>query len=711
MAIIDSIIDVNATVRDPNTLIYNVQIEQVQGTDDQARVTFSIPSTLQTGTLYARFKSNHNPAHGKQEIDGVGGFPIVQPVAGLGSGNTSVTMVSSANLTIGTDYVALIYWVEDGFSGNHWDGLAGDVFPELNALAVSQSLTLQPLATPPADISPNTISTLEGTASGTLIGTLSADIGGCTFSELAPDLGFVNLAANGQVTITQGQAPAVGSYTLRARATNSVGSFDEDISVTVAPVSGTGGGGTPLPGVNTETAGSLSALQTILGNLETNWNATMAGYGLSASDEPVIGLASGQHGAMNLSNRDFRGRQRVTIRGTGSFSRDGWSPLAGTKVGRLTVSGCHNIRLMGVEAEVNSGSHEMTNSTFCSLVRNVIMDGIARSTSAAAGSPQVSSLLLLKGSSDCEISHNAVLGGSARQIGAINATNSRIRIEGNVFDQPGGDNININGGINNDWEVHDNLGSGRARNPKGTHQDLIQIFAPSGGTAIASFWNCTGNVLITKPSWGNDSHAANQMFWWGGGSHGSQGNTFINNFAGNTNGMVKGRHGNGGVARFNSQAMMVDPNSTEANTYSASWGGCEDAANADENIVPQKALSITKGAGPNGIHIYMPNSKASDLPGPDWTPQDAFYTRTPTRADTFGQFRPKTGTRAHWTHSDPTGCFQLFMRLFDSSTHDHWKDKGWPVAPMVHIAYDPNNELGGASGTYQNFDANGSYMG
>lgn len=711
MAVIDPILDVNATVRDPNNLIYNVQIEQVSGAVDQARVTFSIPASLQTGTLYARFKSNYAPADGKQEINALGGFPIVQPISGLGSGTTSVTMVSSASLSAGTDYVALIYWVEDGYAGNHWDGVAGEVFPEMNALAVSPTLTIQALAAAPTNISPNALSVVEGASSGALIGTLSADIGGCTFSKVPPDLAFVDIGASGQATVAQGQTAVAGSYTLRARASNAVGSFDKDISLTVMPSGGGGGGGVPIPAVNTEIAPSISALQTILSNLETNWNATMAGYGLASGDEPVIGLASGQHGSLSLSSLDFRSHERVTIRGVGAFTRDGWSPLAGTKVGKLTFSNSHKIRIMGVEAEVNSGNHAMTNSTFCSLVRNVIMDGIARSTSTVSASPQVSSVFLFKGSSDCELSYNAILGGSARQIGAVNATNSRIRIDHNVFDQPGGDNININGGVNSDWEIHGNLGSGRARNPKGTHQDFIQIFAPSGGSALASFWNCTGNVLITKPSWGNDSHAANQMFWWGSGSQGSQGNTFNDNFAGNTNGMVKGRHGNGGVARFNSQAMMTDPVSSEAQSYSASWGGCEDAANADENIVPQKALSITKGAGANGIHIYMPNSKAADLSGPDWSQQDAFYTRTPTRADSIGQFRPKTGTRAHWTHSDPTGCFQLFMRLFDSATHDHWKDRGWPIAAMCHIAYDPANELAGASGTYQNFDANGTYLG
>lgn len=713
MANLELVSDFVCTVRDPSELIYGVTIEQVPGSENQARVNFKIPVTLQTGTIYARFIGNYNGTDGKQEIIQTSGFPIVAPVDGFGSGTVAVTLVSAANLVVGTQYHALIYWIEDGYAGDHWAVVQGEGFPLGNALVVSDPVTIQAIASAPTGISPGTITVSEGASAGTLIGTLSADILGCTFSEPAPDLAWAEIAADGTVTVADGQvAPAAGTYILKARATNNIGSVDRDITISVS-AAGTGGSGDtvdiPAANVNT-TPNSVAALQTILQAFETNFASARTTYGV-ATGEPVIRLAAGNYGSLDLSG--FNLSQRVTVRGTGGYGFDGWVPTAGTKVGRLILNNANNVRVMGFQCEVASGTgHEMKNSTNCEIVRNTLAADPARSASVAGSSKgNVNDNLRVDGSVDCVISMNAMIGGVARVIGTVLANSDRIRCEWNVFDQGAGDCLNFNGGVNSNWEFHHNLGAGRGRLPQGTHQDMIQVRAD--GTAIAEGWNCTGNAYLTLPSFGYDSHAAQQMFWWGGGSQKAPTNVFTDNFTANTNGMVKNAQGNNaGTARFNTQWMCTDIPKAHASTYSCNWGGLENAQTADENIVPQKALSITKGAGPNGVHIYMPNSSYVENPTNDWGPQNGWTEGAVARNTmSFANCRPKVGTRAHWAHSDPTGCFRFFKRMYDATAHDHWKDKGWPIAPLCHEVYDKVNALGGTSGTYLSFDGNGVYLG
>lgn len=469
--------------------------------------------------------------------------------------------------------------------------------------------------------------------------------------------------------------------------------------------------GASMAACNTLSVASIADLNLVLDAFESDWEDTASGYGLAPDDPPVVCLATGQYGNLAISGRDFSGRPPLTIRGEGDFTRDDWSPRAGARIGRVTFVNSNNVRVMGVEAMSANGGHGFFGSTACTLERSVIMDDIARDTGAAATSPSSFDLFLIEDSVGCALTQNAILGGNSRQVGSITSTSDGILIERNVFDQGGGDNINVRGGVHSGWVVTNNLFGGRGRAPGGTHQDAMQVFETDGGAANHSNGTYEGNLLFVRPSWGADSHAAFQMFWWGGGSGPSSNNTYTNNLAINTNGVVKGgSQGNGSMATFNTQGMMTDVVGAEASTYTASWGGFEDAAVSNHNVVPQNSPSDDKGAGPDGLPIIVPNSGNADE-GADWSPQEDYFARPLTREDTIGMCSPVEGTRVHWDHADPTGAFELLQWMFDDDAHDHWKDYGWPVAPMTHIVADPDNELAQTAGQYSAFDDDGLYEG
>ncbi|MEL6545472.1 MAG: hypothetical protein AAFQ82_12650, partial [Myxococcota bacterium] len=182
---------------------------------------------------------------------------------------------------------------------------------------------------------------------------------------------------------------------------------------------------------------------------------------------------------------------------------------------------------------------------------------------------------------------------------------------------------------------------------------------------------------------------------------------------------------NGAVVTFNSFFIPIDTLASESSNgnWTANFTGFRSGnyGMVDENIVFSNG-GTPVGAGPNGIAVSHPGFVASDNPTGtfNWDAMGQFLANydpvfttdvksqvSPREEGGVEQYVPKPGTRAHWSHSNPTGSYQLFKRVFDTSNHDHWKDWGWPTAAAAHLYYDTTNAMAGASGSYDSFDGNG----
>ncbi len=762
---IDAVFNLSATYADPTELIFNETLTQVEGVggeappDYQVQTQFQYPATLSGGVFISRFKSNYNGTDGKTEIENgdVGNWPLQDPVADLG-GSGSLTRESAQNLVAGTAYVGLHFWISSYYydkvfvQQTHFlsaaisdtDAVGGaHVWPAGNALVVTNVLTVSGNTTPATDISLSRASVTEGAAAGSVVGTAFANRINGAFAAGTPSVSWIEVAANGRLTVAAGQtAPAPGSYPLQIVYDNSAiqggGVYAETFDIVVSTVVI---GGTAkfieIPAINTNNNvafSSLSALEDALAALASDWNATMTNWGLQVSTEPVLGLAAGQHGNINWSGHGPFPK-RVTVRGMGPFSQDGYAPTAGTKFGRVIWDNCKDLRLMGIEAQpasissgYNTESHKVVNCDRVEWVRNAILGDVARTMSGLATTPKAGTqvLIWIDKTYDSKFMQNVLMGSRECVIGkSPNVRADRIEFRGNVMAQNHNDLIKFGTSICDDWIVADNLAMGKGRNSGGQHRDFIQILG-TNGTGYARNWLIEGNWVQSRTSWGADTYLAKQAFYWGGNAAASAA-TILDNFIGSPGKGIQTFHA-GATIKFNTFFIPIDTLATESSgtSWTANYTGIRPAGGmtTDENIVC--GTGVPEGAGPNGIAISSSGFVASDNPfgtfnwdemGQYLENYDGTYTTnvktqvSPREEGGVEQYIPKAGTRAHWGHADPTGCFQLFKRVFDASEHDHWKDWGWPCAPAAHLYYDTTNAMGGATGTYQNFDGDGNYLG
>ena len=802
---LNAVSDAVVNYADPGDFITNAVASQVDGVggsggDYQMQTSFEYPLSLETGYFISRFISNYasgtDTKTGIETEFGLGGWPIQDSVLDLG-GTGSVGVASAANLSAGTDYVGLHFWISTAYytrifvDGTHTlsdaiNDTVGDggttVYPTGDAVIATNSLTISGTVTAATDIT-GTFTATAGAGAGTLLGTASADRQNGTFSEGTPALSWVDVAANGQLTVTSGQTvPAAGSYSIQLTYDNTSaggGTYSETMTITVNEAGGSTDKFIPIPVTNAnQTFASVSALKTAVDAFASNFATARTTYGVP-SGEPVLQLDAGSHGDIHWSNVSLS--ERITIRGTGPYSHDGYAPTAGTKTGTLRMTNCTNMRFMGMECEPSSiastegsgtygsSNHRIDNNCDnISFVRCAINGDVARSTADLGTFPPqgVMALILARNSDNCEITQCSLIGAREVCIGLKASGNSASAaandwtVKGNVMAQVGADGlVKLGGRTMLRWQLIDNLGMGKGRASGAAHRDFVQITATSTQLAVATNWVCTGNCIIGFDAWANDKYLAKQGFYWGAGVNNTNSAADINNnFFGLAGRYIWGRH-TGANVRFNTGFVPLDSlgadssdsKGTRANTFTANIPGPasngQGPASFDENIFPRFGSSQHPWTGPNGAAMFSTTFAQYGHTGGitfDWSNMGAFmdtyddtvtnpivvdYDNSDTSANNgkyqvqpregssgkgvspdlgLGQWKPKTGTRAHWDHADPTGCFQLFKWMYDETDHDHWKDWGWPTAPAAHIYYDPTNDLGGASGSYTSFDANGA---
>lgn len=537
----------------------------------------------------------------------------------------------------------------------------------------------------------------------------------------------------------------------------------------------------PIPATNANvTFESLTDLEAAVAAFASDFSAARSTYGI-LSGEPVLQLDAGSY--PNIEWDDYNLSSRITVRGSGPYSNDGYAPTAGTMVNRFLISNCSNIRLMGIVFEPSSvattsgvrygdSNHRIEDSEWVEVVRCAINGDIARTVADLSTEPRagVQALVYPGGSDNCKIIQCSIMGYLETGIGlkAANPHSSANywEVRGNVIAQGKNDGIiKLSSTTMLDWIVADNLGIGKGRASGADHRDFIQITSgpqndPATIVSVATGWLCEGNWIQSFDAWGTDRYMAKQGFWWGADPKNTSSEAIIqDNFFGLNGAMIAGKHG-GATIRFNTGFVPLDtlgsdtsdgagvrPDTFTANYPAPSVFSGETVASADENIFPYKnGSSAHPWTGANGEAMNSTGFNQAEHSGGatfDWDVMGAFlenyddtysqpmavdYNNDDTdatngkyqvlpREGSIGKgvspdygvemYKPKVGSRAHWDHTDPTGCYKLFERVFDEVDHDHWKDWGWPTAAAAHLYYDPNNTMGSSFGDYDSFDADG----
>ena len=162
---LNAVSDAVVNYADPGDFITNAVASQVDGVggsggDYQMQTAFEYPLSLETGYFISRFISNYasgtDTKTGIETEFGLGGWPIQDSVLDLG-GTGSVGVASAANLSAGTDYVGLHFWISTAYytrifvDGTHTltdaiNDTVGDggttVYPTGDAVIATNSLTI-----------------------------------------------------------------------------------------------------------------------------------------------------------------------------------------------------------------------------------------------------------------------------------------------------------------------------------------------------------------------------------------------------------------------------------------------------------------------------------------------------------------------------------------------------------------------------------------
>ncbi|MCB9582433.1 MAG: hypothetical protein H6717_35685 [Polyangiaceae bacterium] len=410
--------------------------------------------------------------------------------------------------------------------------------------------------------------------------------------------------------------------------------------------------------------------------------------------------------------------------------------------------------------------HRVESSKHVRFMRCAILGDVARSTAALDVAPKSGVYTLVNQgggttfgnaneSDDIEWRQCVFMGSSKAVFGHRAGRSDDIRIDGCVSAQNFGDFIQFVGeGQTDNWTIKDTYAMAKGRASAADHRDFIQFEKVLTPHSHAN-WSIEGNWIQSRDAWGDDRYLAKQGLW-GNANLGAMKDTAVDNLFAIPGKAMQG-HWKDVTFEFNTIIPPIDSLGADSNDQNGvrpnTWDPAfivpanDDATlAADENIIVSHANGFDNGfAGPNGLVIWQNGfwqfSHANKGP-PDWSllgkylenyagaptkPVSVDYTNSGTAAnngkyqlspressDAVGvpdvgveQFKPKAGTRMHWADPDPTGCYKLFERVFDTTNHDNPTDWGWPTAVAFHIYYDPNNAAGGASGNYDSFDANG----
>ena len=761
---LDSVSNLNVSIITTGDVIFGQSAEQRDqvggvspGDDDyQILVRWGFPTDLNTGKFILRVKSGDNGTDGKNEIafdgggENLGLWPKTDDVAAYeGSGEASLG--SAQDLILSTEYIGLIWWVNDLWYERIWtlgthtiadlvtaDGSSGTLcWPAGNGIVRTNSVTISGTTTPATNID-FFGGVTTGAAAGTVIGTAVSDRSNGTWSIGTPSLAWASInASTGIISVATGQtAPAAGTYSIQLRYDNSAITggdiYVETITITVnAVTANTLRYIQPVVANTPNTSLTISQLQTELSNLTNSWNTTMSNYGLATSGvEPVLQLAATDFDTDLILSNYGPFPERVHIRGQGTYSRNAWRPtLNGTNVNRLRVTNCEDLSIWLLYAAHPNG-HEVINCDDVHLMRMCTHNDVAESVAAASLTPTVSQPAInFDGSTNIQARQITIMGTRNNCFGrnTINNTDN-VLLEGIVFDQMGSDGVSWSDtGNNTNWTLKDWICFPRFRNPGNGHRDASQfgrnVFNSTG-------WLYDGVFVGVAGWWGNKNNISFKIQQVSGTVVGKLNHTFFDCFCNTAFFAIDGaggKHSGGGAtycASWPSPAYdeQEERGETGNGAYRANGGFQAGIGTVDHNIaVKFTTFEIDISTGPNGEGIVNAGFVGLRQPQYDWSEYANWFENynmpanplankeqiSPNHRDSrIGHWKPKVGCRAHWGHANPVGPYRLMERLFSTTNHDNPHDWGWPTGPLFWITSDSRQECGGAWDNLT-FDANG----
>lgn len=600
-----------------------------------------------------------------------------------GEDHTGATALASSSTTFGTD----INFFAGGLEADttYYVHFAAEDLFGLEATIVTASATTDAAATIPTAITPTSLSFPENTNVGAILGDFDADQPATSWAQGTPALSFIDLnVSTGVATLLN--TVSAQSATLKVRATNGAGTYEQSVPVTITEVAVT-------PVTSDYQVANPAALETLL----QGWAGTVPD-----GRDVIVLLEGGGSGTLDLSGLAFD--HLVTIRGPGpytmSVNANGEPTLScgADFTGTLNLQGTSNIRFFRMKLTMTHGNNTglftgASDITFdhCALMGTPFAYNVAGTTSAG-----VDFILQIHNASRIAVRDCLIAYSSNCNLATYAVTD--VTLARNVYAFNRHDNYKYLSACTNvtrDRNWYSRHVARRWLGDEYTHVDFSQ--APNQVATVTNM-RCIGEVM-----WAADPAV--------GGTGASQQGHFGKNaiFSGGyieqcivasvgANGVYLDQSPtNGFYVRYVDilRSEVDGPGETQGN-YNPNFIG----------ITPTYSI-IGKhfGTPPTGSeYIDLGANPADDFS--DYVASGLFTDYPKGYSRDFNWCRPpSSAARSHWDNANPCGAYSRKREIFVEGIHPG--NQGWPVdAQWTHDFNGSGNIASNYTGSYdENGDA------
>lgn len=429
--------------------------------------------------------------------------------------------------------------------------------------------------------------------------------------------------------------------------------------------------------------------------------------GAAASGDKVVGLDANTSGLLDLRNlinpHATATAKRIIVRHVGTFTggaTPGDEKCSRIHSGGVSLTGSRGIHVDLMHLRVGGGPwgsavvlNSLTigaGSVLCGASQNII-EARAPALSIPGGTDWKDTVVYIdRGAKDTTFTHNLIRYAGHPQVVISNVDG--LTFAGNHFDLVAADEVKA--------------GATLSRMKFERNWSTLRFLTGVAGDPHEDFWQHQGRATLNSRFWGNvDLHThegkgARQTFWFSGQStHDFTGSTIEQQMSMLTsnffiNGAVSGR-GNG--LSYN-DIMVAGAGGTiqTAPTYAGmgplSKNYVTGFGSALTSVSQNDGLGRDVGPKTGRDYSSMTQDFANGIP---WMNPNG----TQKSPRTINAFRPKVGSRKHWSHSNPVGAYLRSREIYDpsyraaASTAAGYKvfPFAWPVLAAFHSIYNPDN--------------------
>lgn len=542
------------------------------------------------------------------------------------------------------------------------------------------NLVSPPGDTAPTAITPSSVTISEGTPTGQVFATVTANQPNCTFSEVLDASNKFSISAAGAIQLTASITEAGSPYSFTVRATNGGGTFDQIVTINATAIPS---GGSLVGDVDASTA---SAVTSTLSSWASNWAGTVPG-GKTAADRRFIRITA-PIANLDLTGYDFSAVAGVTIFAAGPYTVDSTWPYLPSTGGNITTQlklhNCRNIRLTRMRIR---DPRFQTRSYNCEIDRCVLHGDWTTygAMPTLLGREMVNTdtsfhdnywwgfkdfTTRFQGTTNCIFDNSLVEYTSGDGLKASNSTSTEtnLKVRRNWLGREYGlgptshaDAFQMHFGVINGGEIWGNVFF-RKYTPFGNQQTSGCFFISNG--EVTNNLTIQNNIICM-----NNRNAVD----FGAGS----GNTSYNN-------------------------TLIRLNNGPVGSVQQAWCPISKGTpTMDYNYVTVESAGIAGGEGANGIKTTI---GSCDGAIPSWANHLVYFDLEPTDTGDIRNLKPKSGTATHWAFGGTkVGAWERSKEI--------WADGlvpgnvGWPVAEVWTRLYDPTRSI---TTTYTgNYDGDG----